>query len=370
MRSRRWFVPVGWATSILAVAVAATLATRATLEVPSAADQSAAPALYRVSEGTVSRVQSFTAEAKWDSDPIGRNGASGTVTTIDIEPGDVVASGQRLYSVNLRPAIAAMGAIPSFRDLRVGSVGADVTQLQRFLSDADYYQGSLTGSFDEETARAVEAWQRDLGVTDDGTVRHGDLFFLPELPIRVTTVDDLQVGAPLSGGEIVVSVLSSEPSFTVTLSADQSGLVPLDAAVILHHPGGTWTGRIGSATTAANGELVLLLEGPDGTALCDSECGAVPIGDPSLYTADLVAVPETTGPVVPVAALRTRPDGTVTVLEESCQQIGVTVRAAAEGRAVVSGVRVGTIIRLFGLDASSATPPAAPDSSAASVGPP
>lgn len=355
--TRRWLVPVAWAATVVLAAVAGMWATRATLEPPAAADNPNTPVLYTVREGTVGRVMSFTAEARWESIPIARNAAEGTVTTVDVKPGDGVEVGQRLYSVDLRPVTAAQGAIPSFRDLADGAQGADVKQLQQFLSVLGHYDGPLSGTFGTATTAAVRAWQAEIGIEADGTVRRGDVVFFQELPARVTPAEVLQVGAPLAAGEVAIEALPPAPSFTITLGLDQADLVPLVTTVIVHHADGSWLGSIASSRTTPMGELVLILAGPDGSALCGEVCGAVPIGDPSLYRADLVAVPETTGPVVPQSALRTAPDGTVTVVTAEGREVEVVIRAAAEGRAVVSGVAVGATIRLFGESTGDGEPP-------------
>lgn len=361
--TRRWLVPVAWAVTVVLAAAAGLWAARATLETPSIAETRDTPVLYTVAEGTVSRVMSFTAKAQWQSVPLARNAANGTVTTVDVQPGDRAEVGLRLYSVDLRPVTAAEGAIPAFRDLAADASGADVEQLQTFLAAAGHYGGAVSGAFDAATASAVRKWQKAIGIAADGVVRRGDLLFFPDLPARVTSADALQVGAPISAGETAIEALPEAPTFTITLGVEQADLVPLVTTVLVHHAGaGTWQGRIASSTTTPTGELILTLEGPDGTPLCGDQCAAVPIGEAALYTADLVAVPEKTGPVVPVSALRTRPDGSVTVVTEEGRVMEVKVLAAAEGRAVVSGIDVGTTIRLFG----ESTAGGAPSQSAAS----
>lgn len=361
--TRRWLVPVAWAGTVVLAATAGLWAARATLETPSIAVTPDTPLLYTVTEGTVSRVMSFTAAARWQSVPLARNAASGTLTTVDVQPGDRVEVGQRLYTVDLRPVTAAEGAVPAFRDLADGATGTDVEQLQAFLAAVGHYGGAASGAFDAATASAVRTWQRAIGITADGVVRRGDLLFFPGLPARVTPADALQVGAPISAGETAIEALPEAPTFTITLGLEQADLVPLVTTVLVHHTGGTWQGSIASSTATPAGELVLTLVGPDATSLCGDQCGAVPIGDEAaLYTADLIAVPETTGPVVPVSALRTRPDGSAAVVTADGREITISILAAAEGRAVVSGIAVGTTIRLFG----ESTAGGAPSQSAAS----
>jgi hypothetical protein len=84
----------------------------------------------------------------------------------------------------------------------------------------------------------------------------------------------------------------------------------------------------------------------------------VPIATPSTYVVDIVAVPETAGPLVPAAALRTEPSGSVYLVGANGAHIAVKVRAAAEGRAIVSGVDEGQMIQLFA--AAGINPTASP----------
>jgi peptidoglycan hydrolase-like protein with peptidoglycan-binding domain len=355
--------PLAWLASICIAAAIGGWAVRATITVPDQPASRAAPVLYTVSVGTVERVQSFTAQASWSGQSLGRNSASGTVTTVDVIPGREVAVGDRLYSVDLRPVIAAAGAVPSFRDLSSGAKGRDVRQLQQFLRQEGFYAGPLSGSFSRATNHGVRRWQKALGEPADGTVRSGDLLFLPTLPIRVAPGEALRVGAVLGGGETVLEVLPAGPVFTVTLGADQAKLVPLSGKVKVHHDDGTWTGSIAASTTTASGELVLTLEGSGGSPICDDQCELVPLGDPTLYRVDLVSVPETSGPLVPSAALATGPDGTAYVIDRNGMPIGVTVVAAVDGRAVVSGIEPGQVVRLFGTGRGSesvGSPPPSP----------
>ncbi len=345
---RRWHVPLAWTLSLAIVLAVGIWAGRATLAPPAPVGDDPTAVLYRISSGTVGRVQSFTAKAEWGREPAGRNAATGTITTVDLAAGELISPGDQLYSVNLRPVVAAQGTVPAFRSLSKGTRGTDVLQLQRFLTATGHYRGPLSGSFDEATRAAVMAWQKKLRVAADGTVRREDIVFLPALPVRGAPTEQLTVGAPVGGGEVVIEALSDAPLFTITLAQDQASLVPLSGSVNVHHLAGVWTGVIATSTTTAIGELVLTIERPGGGAVCGDQCNLVPVLVPTQYRADLVVVPETTGPLVPSAALQTRPDGTVFVVDEAGRELDVTVLAGADGRAIVKGIEVGQIVRLFG----------------------
>lgn len=57
---------------------------------------------------------------------------------------------------------------PTSSTLQNGSKGADVKKLQQRLKDLGYYTGSVDGSFGSGTAAAVQAFQKNNGLTADG----------------------------------------------------------------------------------------------------------------------------------------------------------------------------------------------------------
>lgn len=342
---------VGWVLVAAAAVAVAFWAGRATLVAPEPVVANTARVLYTVQEDTVGRVQSFSAEAEWRTRPVSYQSGSGTVTSIDTPPGAMVDVGARLFGVDLRPVLAAEGVVPAFRELSQNDTGTDVEQLERFLATIGFFDGEVDGDFSATTETAVRAWQESWGLEEDGVVRPADLVFLPDLPARVALSAELRVGKQLQPGEPAVSVVADAPTFTVTLGQEQADLVPLVTTVEVHHATGSWSGHIFSATTDEQGELVLTLAGQDRAPLCGQECALVPVGETSVYRTDLVVTPSTTGPVVPLSALRTHPDGSVSVVDSEGNEVSVTVTAAAQGRAVVEGLDVGAQIQLVGEDA-------------------
>lgn len=355
---RRWARPVlGWVVAFILGLASAWWAADATLSRPEVTPGTTSPVLYTVRVGTVERVMSFTAKATWTSTPAAANSASGTVTSVEAQPGDVLKAGDVLYTVDLRPVVAAEGNVPSFRDLSVGATGADVAQLERFLTTRVGFFETADEEFTALTAAAVEAWQTRLGVHATGVVLRGDLLFLPRLPRRVTLSEEIRVGAQVNSGTGAVESLSKFPRFTITLGADQSELVPLDGNVRVKRSGDTWRGTIASANQTETGQLELELAGRNGRALCASACAQLPVGRPTLMRAELIAVPPTSGSTVPTAALRTTADGTTVVVGADGDAIPVRVLAEANGQAVVSGVDQGEQIQLYGEAAGSDSEP-------------
>ena len=55
-------------------------------------------------------------------------------------------------------------------NLELGSSGEDVKRLQERLTEFDFYDGEITGEFDEKTEEAVIRFQEAEGLAPDGFV--------------------------------------------------------------------------------------------------------------------------------------------------------------------------------------------------------
>jgi peptidoglycan hydrolase-like protein with peptidoglycan-binding domain len=290
----------------------------------------------------------FAAIAEWPVVDLARSGASGVVTSVGIAAGDSVSVGDVVFAVGLRPVTVGVGTTPMFRDLSLKASGPDVAQVQVLLSELGFYDGEDDGEFGRGTHDAVRRWQKANAVLDDGVVRVGDVIFVPEVPVRVVLTDAVEVGTSLSGGEVTLRRVVGDPVFVVPLALEQRSLVPLEADIVVGHDGGVWPGRIGEVREdESRGELLLVLEAEAGGPLCGAECaGSVPLAGRSDYPAEIVVVPETTGPVVPIAAIVTAPDGSTSVRGIGGNVIPVVIVEASNGIAVVEGVSVGDVIVL------------------------
>jgi len=306
------------------------------------------PVEYTVADGVVGRSLRLASVASWQFRDLVRNASSGVVTSVAIAPGDEVSTGDVLYSVDLRPVVVAQGATPMFRDLGLNAEGPDVEQVQELLAVLGFYDGEIDGDFGSGVRAAVRDWQAAHGLEEDGVVRRGDVVFVGSLPARVVFTEEVMVGAPLAGGEVVVRELVGDPEFGIPLSPEQRSLVPLSADVFVTYDGGVWPGRIVEAVEdELRGELRLILDAPDGGAVCGLDCaGAVPLLGESSFSTEIVVVPETEGPVVPVAGIVTSPDGSASVRMVGGEMTSVTVVAVADGLAVVEGVSAGDVILL------------------------
>jgi peptidoglycan hydrolase-like protein with peptidoglycan-binding domain len=351
---RRARAITGW-ISLAVVACGLTFwAGRVTLTTPEVETGSTSEPTYRVINESIGRTLSLPVTATWESVPLATGAGSGTVTSIDVASGDVVQPGDVLYSVDLRPVTVLRGDVPAFRQMSVGLKGADVRQLQEFLRDSGYLRvRSVGGSFGDATARAVAAWQRDLGIEDDGIVRSGDVLFAREIPSRVTLAEEMLPGAQVAPGQVVARALAAEPVFTMKLTSDQVSMIPVDATVAIRSSDAEWRATIGSQTISDDGSVVAQLVPAEGDSICGSGCSGVPYGpDPAIFDSEVAIVAPAEGPAVPLSAIQTHADGTAFVVRADGEQVAVTIRTEGDGRAVVDGVAIGDEILLFGVDES------------------
>ena len=302
-----------------------------------------------VAEGTVGASILLNTVAQWTPTPAGTNRAVGAVTEIAIAPGDEVGQGATLYRVNERPVVAAVGEIPAYAPIGEGSKGRDVEQLQQLLADLGFYRGPIQGSAGPVTTNAIRSWQQSIDLPETGVVELGDVFFLPELPARVS-LDEAVIarGAMLAGGEPAIRTLPQVPAFTLPVTEAQASLMPQGTRVEITAPGGAiWQAiaadRIRDAQT---GNVVVRLEAPDGGAICRDNCTEVPVTAQAQLASRIITVEEASGLVAPTAALVTGADGSSAVVDADGARIPVTVVVSARGMSVVEGVAAGTRVRV------------------------
>lgn len=339
---------VGLVVLVASVGLIGYWAGRTALEPPdNPLDENPSHVLYTVAEDTVGRSFSFTAVGQWEVLPVGYSGSSGVVTSRDVSDGDMVSAGDVLYTVDLRGVVAAEGAVPMFRPLRLRAEGRDVAQLQGLLAELGYYEGDLDGSFGSSTRAAVREWQDALGWDDDGEVRTGDIVFVPSLPNRVVLEASVIPGARLGEGDLVLSALPEAPGFHIPIAPERANLVPLDADVEVTYAEGVWTGRVEQVVENEQNELQLILVGDNGTTLCGDDCADwVDLTAPTDFRANVIVVPETTGAAVPVAGISSDPGNNAFVTLAGGTMSSVLVLATANGLAIVEGIESGTQIRL------------------------
>ncbi|MFZ3592722.1 efflux RND transporter periplasmic adaptor subunit [Streptomyces sp. BH104] len=149
--------------------------------------------------------------------------------------GDVIKRGERVFEANGRPVPLVYGSVPLWRDLRVGmSDGRDVLELERNLRALGYGSRlAVDEEFSSATKSAVKAWQEDLGTTENGVVKPGDVVVQKDA-IRVTEVKALP-GAPAKGNLFTAS--STERWITVDVPVNDQGIARKGAKVRVTLPG-------------------------------------------------------------------------------------------------------------------------------------
>src|SRR5690625_4463048 len=94
---------------------------------------------------------------------------------------------------------------------------------------------------------------------------------------------------------------------------------------------------------------------PDGGSVCGDTCSLLPAGETNFLTTDVELVPSVMGPVVPVSAVKTQPDGVTTgevVADHEEDDIltddrEVTIVTVEDGLASVSGVKPGERVKVL-----------------------
>lgn len=337
------------AAGALLMLAAAFFAGRETLREPPAVDPVPEQAMtVTVATKKVERTITLTTTVERQTRPVATNRLAGVITAVNVN--NKVELGTALYAVAGQPVVAFVGSVPLYRDLGPDAKGADVREVQENLTKLGY-SVKTTGTWGDATTAALKRWQKSQGFPVTGTLPLGQAIVFPQLPSQVVTdPDKLWVGGELSGGEILVRGYSGEPSFAMTLTKSQLDQVPTGTPVRITSGDLTWEGITGEAQER-DGNVAVPVTAPDGGLPCAHECNKLPVQEKISLLTDVLIVPSATGPVVPVSALRTTPEGTttVTVVEAGTDvERPVTVRQVADGLAVVDGVADGQTVKVFG----------------------
>ncbi|WP_030561369.1 efflux RND transporter periplasmic adaptor subunit [Streptomyces aureocirculatus] len=294
-------------------------------------------------------VQSRTVDGKLDfarRRPV-RSAVPGTVTVAARE-GTTVTRGQALYELDDKPVTLLYGPVPAFREMKVGSRGSDVLELERNLVALGLGSGLYVDPrFDRATEAAVKLWQKSLNRTPTGRVGKGHVVFQPA---RVTVVRaDAALADQVGPDTAVLTVASTQPVVRAELDQDDASLTAKGTRVEVTLPGGT-TER-GRVTGTVRPEDT---EGPEASArdgitveVTLSRGSAAVSGENAEATASVRFVSESREgvlavPVEAVVALRGTDGGYGLQIVEDGRSRMVRVRTGmtADGRIEVSGPRI------------------------------
>lgn len=152
-------------------------------------------------------VRLYVSDAKWIYD----NCSEGTIITVyegEYDPEYTMTLRRQLNTQTLRegallspvwaPAYSRDNWPSEYRTLYRGRSGADVYMLQMRLAELGYYSGTITGGYYGGTIRAVEAFQRDHGLTVDGAAgeKTQSLLFSSAVDPVVSSEDPADTSSP------------------------------------------------------------------------------------------------------------------------------------------------------------------------------
>lgn len=309
----------------------------------SAPDEIGARLTYRVEEGTLGRSLFVPAVAEWPVAGVFHTPAGGIVTEIVttsglVRPGDVV------LRLNERPMVILPGPIPAFRALAVGLRGRDVAALQAYLESLGHQIASDEMVFTETTANAVRAWQGELGLPKTGTVDLGDVMFVDpkafDGPMRWTAV--VTVGARIAAGTPLIERLADVPTLTVQFGGSPPAQLEEGLRAQASFPNGQRQVVELSVFRTLEGLQIADLAPPVGRLCRIAECLSLvaPFGQTSVEV-EFTLVPETTGSLIPTAAVQSDGAGRSFVELRDGSRRPVVVIVADGGMAIVDGVSVG-----------------------------
>jgi peptidoglycan hydrolase-like protein with peptidoglycan-binding domain len=231
------------------------------------------------------------------------SGAQGHWTSLPAV-GQVISQGQTIASVDGTPVVLFYGAIPAYRDFRLGmSDGEDVKQLEQNLLALGYGNSSnlvATGHFDAFDIAAVKRWQKAMGMAQTGAISLGQVVFLPDA-IRITSVA-ATLGSMAQPGAPMATATSTTRRVLVNLSANQQSKVKVGDKVTITLPNRKTTdGTVSSvgtvATSSGNGggtpTIEVLITPTDPAATGTLDAAPVSVAIVTAQVADVLAVPVT-----------------------------------------------------------------------------
>jgi peptidoglycan hydrolase-like protein with peptidoglycan-binding domain len=230
---------------------------------------------------------------------------TGTITRLP-EPGTRVPRGHALYDADNAPAAWLMfGDLPAWRDFNGWmSDGEDVRQLERNLRALGYdpdHDMTIDDDWTSATSAAVERFQDDHGLTEDGTLAKGEVVFRPG-PTRVGDVQ-ATVGQAVAAGARLAELTSMSREITVDLEAFRQELAREGDGVTVDLPNGrsargriTDVAKVADAPASQDGDptiavtIVLRGRAAHGTGL---DQAPVDVGFARERSQDALAVPVT-----------------------------------------------------------------------------
>jgi hypothetical protein len=226
----------------------------------------------------VSQYGTLTYRARSDGSPYAViNQAGGTYTRLP-DAGDNVDCGDVLYRVDARPVLLLCGSTPAYRSLSEGDSGPDVTELNANLVHLGYATRARLDPLDHfssETASALEKLQSKLGEDQTGSLKLGQVVFLPE-SVRIATLTG-ELGGTAQPGAQVAQATSDTVEVQLALDPSQQDEVKTGNRVQITLPGNTSvTGKVDRL-----GRVAQVTEGQNGAAAAAFIPAYISLDDPA-----------------------------------------------------------------------------------------
>ena len=103
--------------------------------------------------------------------------------------GEDLAEGSAAIEIAGRPVFLLVGNIPVFRDMRPGTQGPDILQVEQALARLGFFTGAPDQKWDDDTGEAVRAWYQENGYQANG-VSEQERTDLRTARTRVSTATD------------------------------------------------------------------------------------------------------------------------------------------------------------------------------------
>jgi peptidoglycan hydrolase-like protein with peptidoglycan-binding domain len=313
-----------------------------------------------VERGTISATES------WDGTlghgkPLTVIGFGQGMITRLAEQGKTVERGDELFRVNEQPVTLLYGAVPMYRDLRPGTSGADVRQLEANLARLGYDGFSTDDDFTLSTANAVRRWQADIGAAATGTVSRSTVVFM----LEGGRIDShrADVGALVTPGRPVVDITGTEQVVSFEAEVEDRNRFDIGTKVTVGLPDDEQVPGTVSSLRVARAAPSDSATGPEGGALEPASIAQIEVTLDKAVGEELIGAPvevivavekRTDVLLVPVNALLAlaeggygleivRDDGTTSI-------VPVTTGLFADGKVQVEGdgIAEGTVVGVAG----------------------
>ena len=287
--------------------------------------------------------------------PTGDDELSGGVMTSLPEVGRGFETGNVVYELDTEPVVALVAddAAPFDRTLESGvDPGDDVEVLETALAALGFDDGGaleVDDEFDEATAEAVAAWQRSVGLPDDGVTGPHQWIILP----GGATVADIAVerGDEIDGGDHLLTVATTTARLEAEIDeADRDSFAVGQEVAVMSSAGGAdgESGeRAGTVVSITDGEPAAG-QSDDGQMLLVTVDVTEPFDDsPSDVEVRVITEQATQVVAVPASALLSTGDGgyaVEVVRGDTTAYVAVEPAMFADGLVEVTGIDADSVV--------------------------